>query len=77
MRLSELLKSISTLETGGDTGLEITGLYYDSRKVKAGGLFFALKGVASEGYSFVAAALKAGAAAVVIDGDSTLKAQHG
>jgi UDP-N-acetylmuramoyl-L-alanyl-D-glutamate--2,6-diaminopimelate ligase len=50
---------------------EITGLYYDSRKVQPGGLFFALKGVASDGYVFIEAAKKAGAVAVVIEDDRT------
>ncbi len=68
MRLSELIKSVTPLEIGGNADLEIDGLYYDSRRVKGGGLFFALKGVASDGYSFVDQAIKAGAVAVVVDG---------
>lgn len=71
MLLSELTKSVMPLEVGDDADPEIEGLYYDSRRVKAGGLFFALKGVASDGYSFVDAAVKAGAVAVVVDGTST------
>ncbi len=71
MKLSQLIKSAAAIETGGDTGLEITGLHYDSRKVTRGGLFFALRGVASDGYNYIDAALKAGASAVVVDGDRT------
>ena len=67
MHLLELIKSVEPLECRGDLDLEIEGLYYDSRKVKAGGLFFALKGVAHDGISFIDAAVKAGAVAVVVD----------
>jgi UDP-N-acetylmuramoyl-L-alanyl-D-glutamate--2,6-diaminopimelate ligase len=65
MLLSTLIKAVMPFETGDNADLEIAGLHYDSRKVKPGGLFFALKGVASNGYSFVDAAVKAGAVAVV------------
>jgi UDP-N-acetylmuramoyl-L-alanyl-D-glutamate--2,6-diaminopimelate ligase len=46
---------------------DIQGLYYDSRQVKPGGLFFALKGVASDGRRFIDSAVQAGAIAVVVD----------
>ncbi|GAB6392966.1 MAG: UDP-N-acetylmuramoylalanyl-D-glutamate--2,6-diaminopimelate ligase [Treponematales bacterium] len=43
----------------------ITGLQYDSRKVKPGNLFFALSGLHADGSAFIADAVRAGAAAVV------------
>ncbi len=68
MRLDELIRSIQNpLRVSGDTGLEISGLYYDSRKVKAGGLFFALKGVAADGHRFIDKAVNSGAIAVVLE----------
>ena len=39
----------------------------DSRKVKQGGLFFALKGAACDGHEFVQAAFNAGAAAAMVE----------
>lgn len=71
MRLSQLVKTVTVIAMAGDDDPEITGLYYDSRKVQPGGLFFALKGVASDGFAFVEAAVKAGAVAVVIEDDRT------
>jgi UDP-N-acetylmuramoyl-L-alanyl-D-glutamate--2,6-diaminopimelate ligase len=65
MKLAELLKVISPLAVSGNADQDITGLYYDSRQVKPGGLFFALKGVASDGSLFIDKALQAGAVAVV------------
>ncbi|WP_243370065.1 UDP-N-acetylmuramoyl-L-alanyl-D-glutamate--2,6-diaminopimelate ligase [Geotalea sp. SG265] len=71
MRLSQLIKSVTVREVGAHDDPEITGLYYDSRKVQPGGLFFALKGVASDGFAFIEAAKNAGAAAVVIEDERT------
>ncbi len=68
MRLSELIKSIpDPLRISCDTETDITGLCYDSRMVKPGGLFFALKGVAFDGHRFIDAAIKSGAAAIVLE----------
>jgi UDP-N-acetylmuramoyl-L-alanyl-D-glutamate--2,6-diaminopimelate ligase len=71
MRFSELLTSIQNpLMVNGDTGVEILGLHYDSRSVKPGGLFFALKGVAADGHRFIDAAVKSGAGAVVLEDET-------
>ncbi len=67
MKIAELLQAITPQGVSGATDLEIQGLYYDSRKVEPGGLFFALRGVASDGHHFLAAALQKGAAAVVVE----------
>ena len=45
--------------------VEVTGLEYDSRRLRAGDLFFAFPGEYADGHQFISAALKAGAAAVV------------
>jgi UDP-N-acetylmuramoyl-L-alanyl-D-glutamate--2,6-diaminopimelate ligase len=43
----------------------VTGLEYDSRKVKPGSLYFALPGLHVDGHDFISAALDGGAAVVV------------
>ncbi len=45
--------------------LHVTGLQYDSRKVRTGDAFFAFPGERVDGHRFVAKAIKAGAAAIV------------
>ncbi|HEY6873749.1 MAG TPA: UDP-N-acetylmuramoyl-L-alanyl-D-glutamate--2,6-diaminopimelate ligase [Geobacteraceae bacterium] len=70
MRLATLLKTVVPLKVTGDPELEIQGLYYDSRQVVPGGLFFALKGVAVDGHRFIESAVKSGAAAVVAEDES-------
>ncbi|MRR33262.1 UDP-N-acetylmuramoyl-L-alanyl-D-glutamate--2,6-diaminopimelate ligase [bacterium] len=71
MRFSELLQSIGEpVRVTGNTDVEIRGLYYDSRKVASGGLFFALRGAAVDGHSFLPQAVRAGAAALVVEDDA-------
>jgi UDP-N-acetylmuramoyl-L-alanyl-D-glutamate--2,6-diaminopimelate ligase len=48
--------------------LEATGLTADSRAVRPGDIFFALKGAARDGRDFIPAAVAAGAVAIVADG---------
>jgi UDP-N-acetylmuramoyl-L-alanyl-D-glutamate--2,6-diaminopimelate ligase len=43
----------------------ITGLEYDSRKIKPGNLYFALPGLHADGHAFIDEAIKRGAAAVL------------
>ena len=65
MKLQELLNNIPVLETNVSMETEITGVYYDSRKVQPGSLFAAVTGFAADGNRFIPMALSKGAAAVV------------
>ena len=65
MKLKELLKDIAILELHADPELDITEIYYDSRKVTAGSLFVAVSGFASDGNRFIPMAMSKGAAVVV------------
>lgn len=67
MILDEIIKGIDTLGISGDTGIDIIGLAYDSRKVKKGHLFFALAGEHTDGHGFIRQAVECGAAAVVYE----------
>lgn len=52
---------------GGDDGLTVRGLVTDSRRVGPGSLFACVRGAASDGHRFAAAAARAGAAALLVD----------
>jgi len=67
MKLSKLLQSIEYEKITGSGDPEISGIHYDSRTVKPGGLFFALKGAAVDGHAFIPTAVANGALAVVVE----------
>src|SRR5437867_2338498 len=65
MKLRELLKGCSTRAVAGDLAVEILGLAYDSRQVRPGRVFFAIRGTRMDGNEFVPKAIAKGAAAIV------------
>ncbi len=67
MRLSDLIAGIDPVATRGDLEAEIAGLAYDSRKVGPGTLFFCVPGEKVDGHEFGPAAVRAGAAALVVE----------
>jgi UDP-N-acetylmuramoyl-tripeptide--D-alanyl-D-alanine ligase len=64
-RLSEIVRCVSGQLTGGDCAF--TSLSTDTRSLKAGALFVALRGPNFDGHDFVAAAAERGAAAALVD----------
>lgn len=67
MRASEVFNRIPTLETHGTLETEISGIVFDSRKVTAGALYIAVKGVVTDGHAFIANAVDRGASVVVCE----------
>ena len=65
MKLDALLSQIATIKVDGAVDRDITAIAYDSRRVKPGTLFVALKGEKVDGAVFVDKAVAAGAEAVV------------
>ena len=64
-RLSELLSATAVVQFVTAADPEIGALEYDSRKVKAGDCFFAVRGTQSDGHNYIASAIESGAVAVV------------
>lgn len=65
MKLEALLKNVATTSVAGPIDREITALAYDSRRVKPGAVFVAMKGEKVDGSEFVENALAAGAETIV------------
>lgn len=73
MKLSELLTNIKKYDIKGNPDeREVTSLAYDSRKVQKNSLFVSIKGYNTDGHKFIAAAIRNGASAVVIEKDATV-----
>lgn len=65
MILSDILKNIDVVASTGNLQREITGVNMDSRQVKPGNLFVAVKGTQTDGHAFIGKALEQGAVAVL------------
>ena len=65
MKLKQLLQGVQVTALHADLDLEITGIAFDSRKVKPGDLFMAVSGFATDGNRFIPGAMEKGAAVVV------------
>lgn len=64
MKLRQLIQD-TEFEVSGDIDVEISGIAYDSRQVKNGYLFIAIKGFETDGHKYIESAIKNGAAAVL------------
>jgi UDP-N-acetylmuramoyl-L-alanyl-D-glutamate--2,6-diaminopimelate ligase len=65
MQLVEILHNIPRVAVCGDLETLVTGVCIDSRRVKAGDLFIAVKGTQVDGHAYITKALENGAAAVL------------
>ena len=67
MILSELIARIKPVSVCGSTDIEITGINIDSRRIKQGHIFVAMKGTQVDGHKFIGKAIELGAAAVLLE----------
>jgi UDP-N-acetylmuramoyl-L-alanyl-D-glutamate--2,6-diaminopimelate ligase len=75
MTLDLLLKSVHVLDTQGSLAVEIGSIRFDSRAVRPGDVFVAVRGVAVNGHLFVDAAIENGAVAVVYESEEYVVAK--
>lgn len=67
MKLQDLLKGLDVLEQKGASDVDINGVNIDSRQVKEGNMFIAVKGTAADGHAYIGKAIELGAKAVVCE----------
>src|SRR5919198_5423290 len=67
LSLRDLLSGADVLSYVGDPDVAVAGLAYDSRRVEPGTLYFCVPGQHSDGHHFAGAAVRAGAAAMVVE----------
>lgn len=72
--LKDIIYGVDLDSIKGDTNLAIKSIEFDSRKVKKGSLFVAIKGAGIDGHSFIDEAIENGASAVIYN-DFTFKDQ--
>jgi len=71
MEWGEAISGMWVVETSGRRDIAVRGVQYDSRRVTAGDVFVAMHGGTSDGNTFIDAAIRKGAAAVVTDSPET------
>ena len=67
MRIEEVLKGIDVVSVSGAKDRVISGVEFDSRKVKNGSLFVAVKGYKSDGHDYIGSAIESGASAIICE----------
>ncbi len=67
MKLRNILTDIKAISLHGDEDINITGVTADSRAVKPGNLFIAVRGTKSDGHAFIAKAVSEGASAIICE----------
>ena len=67
MKLIEILKAVNPLSTTGSADVEISDIQIDSRKVKEGCMFVAVKGTQTDGHAYIDKAVENGAKAIICE----------
>jgi len=67
MNLRELITKVTPIVAEGNLDRDVTGISYDSRKVRPGELFVAMRGHNTDGHNFIETAIERGAAAVIVE----------
>ena len=73
MNLKQMLIGLEGLKVKGDLEIDVKGIASNSKEVKEGYLFVAIKGFEVDGHKYVEDAIKAGAIAVMIEEGCDLK----
>ena len=67
MNWIDLIEEVTAIGTGGGSDEPVTGIEYDSRKVRPGAVFVAMKGGSTDGNRYVEKAIASGALGIITD----------
>jgi UDP-N-acetylmuramoyl-L-alanyl-D-glutamate--2,6-diaminopimelate ligase len=67
MKWKDLIAEIPSLSANGGSDAELTSVEYDSRRVRKGSVFVAMRGGSNDGNRYVKKALEAGAVGIITD----------
>lgn len=76
MKLESLVQEIPKISVARIMDIEIKGVKYDSRQVKEGDLFVAIKGFKTDGHHYINNALAQGASAVVVENENCCSSDY-
>src|SRR5215469_3658720 len=71
MHWKELIAEITAVGASGDSAQPVAGIEYDSRRIKPGAVFVAMKGGSTDGNRYIDKALANGALGVITDSSQT------
>ena len=67
MKLADIARGVPGARLEGSADVDVTGIAYDSRRVKPGDIFVAVSGLRVDGHAFAADAVTKGAVAVALE----------
>jgi UDP-N-acetylmuramoyl-L-alanyl-D-glutamate--2,6-diaminopimelate ligase len=71
MNWNDLIQEIAAVGSGGSSNAIVAGIEYDSRRVRPGSVFVAMKGGSTDGNRYVEKAIAAGALGIITDSAQT------
>ena len=71
MKWNDLIAEVTSVGASGDSAQPVTGVEYDSRRVRPGAVFVAMKGGSTDGNRYIDKALAAGALGIITDSSQT------
>jgi len=74
--LQDVLYKVAMRSVMGSTSVEVNDIQIDSRKIKVGSAFVAVKGTASDGHEFIEKAIENGAEVIIYDNKPAAKKEN-
>jgi len=71
MNWNELIAEVTAVDSAGKSAETITGIEYDSRRIRPGAVFVAMKGGSTDGNRYIRDAVAAGAVGIITDSVQT------